>query len=142
MDAWLAENITLTIGGVAVSGLLAFLYRRFVVKHLPNIVLSIKQFLAIFLSNLLGMSYGEGEDLVETIPLIKKLEEGVTQAQVSNEQLLIEYKRKILNPLYDKDETEIYIRMFDALMAKIDDLITQETLDILQAFEDLYKEGE
>jgi hypothetical protein len=140
MDAWLAENITLTIGGVAISGLIAFMYRRFMVKHLPTIMISIKTFLATVISNLLGMSFGE--DLVESIPLIKKLEEGVSQAQVANEQLLIEYKRKILNPLYDKAETEIYIRMFDALMIKLDKILTQETLDILQAFEDLYKEGE
>lgn len=142
MEAWLAENITFVVGGVAGSAVLTFMYRRFMVKHLPAIMTTITTFLATTISNLLGVSFGEGQQLVEQIPLIKKLEAEVTGAQIANESKLIELKQKILNPLYDDAETAIYITMFEALMVRLDDTITDETLGILQAFDDLYKEGE
>jgi len=142
MEAWLAQNVTFVIGGVAGSAVLTFIYRRFITKHIPVFMSGATTFLATTVSNLLGVSFGEGHDLVESIPLIKTMEKAVTQSQVANEALLIEYKRKILNPLYNKPETELYIRLFDALMARLDGTITEETLEIIQAFEDLYKEEE
>lgn len=144
MEQWLTDNVTVVVGGVAVSAILTFLYTWFTTKTLPKIVLQIKTFLVTYIGNMLGMSFEDSEDLVEALPFVKQMENQTSQLAIGNEEKLIELKRKILSPLYDDEDTAILIKQFDNLVNKMDGAITDGTAEILQDLEDLYnkKEGE
>ena len=62
---------------------------------------------------------------------------------LKNNNKLIELKRKIVSPFYTEGETEIYLKMFDAAMKALDNVLTKETQEILALLENLNKvEGE
>lgn len=137
MEAWLEANLPELLAGGGVSVLVTYLVHRFNSKILPNFLLSVQRVFAVIVSNLFGVSFGEGQDIVEKLPVIGKFDDLSVDIRLSNELKLFELKKQLNSPLYTELEKIPIENMFNYLFAKMEENLSEAVLEALNALDNI-----
>lgn len=133
---WLQENLGVILTGAGLSALAGYISYWFTTKVVPRIINSVVNMFAKLVSNLFGVSYGEGQDLVNALPVVQKLNDVEDSIIINAEMKLIEYKQKINSPAFTAAEKAPYQATFDYLYNKFKEKLSPEVLLILNQFEE------
>ena len=137
---WLEENLGVILTGAGVTAVIAFVTHWFTTKVVPKFLQAVINMFAKLVSNLFGVSYGEGQDMVNSLPLVEDLKEVKNKIVLDAEMKLLELKQKISSQAYTAAEKAPLIAMFNYLYGKFKSQISPEVLVILEAFEQAAKE--
>lgn len=132
---WLNDNLTTIIAGVSIPTVLAIVYRLFVVRVIPTFLEKIKKIIVRVVANLFGVSADDGEDIVDKLPFIDKIQELSEELRLSNEQKLIDLKTKLSSPLYDELEKIPIQKAYNMLYNRLKDKLSPEVVELLEAIE-------
>ena len=143
MDAmlqWLGDNLGLVITVPSLGFIGLFVGNFFMKVVLPDWRKQIIVMAAKLISNMFGISYGEGEDMVEALPFIKKFDEFVEKVEEANYLKLIEYKRQLASPVLTELEKMPIQQLYNYLYAKIKDKLPQEIVNALEMYDQIIAE--
>lgn len=132
---WLNDNLTTIIAGISIPTVLAIVYRLFVVRVIPTFLEKIKKIIVRVVANLFGVSADDGEDIVDKLPFIDKIQELSEELRLSNEQKLIDLKTKLSSPLYDELEKIPIQKAYNMLYNRLKDKLSPEVVELLEAIE-------
>lgn len=132
---WLNDNLTTIIAGISIPTVLAIVYRLFVVRVIPTFLEKIKKIIVRVVANLFGVSADDGEDIVDKLPFIDKIQELSEELRLSNEQKLIDLKTKLSSPLYDELEKIPIQKAYNMLYTRLKDKLSPEVVELLEAIE-------
>ena len=132
---WLNDNLTTVIAGVSIPTVLAIVYRLFVVRVIPAFLEKTKKIIIRVVANLFGVSAEDGEDIVDKLPFIDKIQDLADELRLSNEQKLIELKTKLASPLYDELEKIPIKKTYDMLYIRLKDKLSPEVVELLETIE-------
>ena len=143
MDAvltWLGENLGLVIG-VPAAGTIGLLVGNFFMKVvLPDWRKKIILMAARLLSNMFGISYKDGEDMVEALPFVKKFDEFTSQMDETIYLKLVEYKQKLASPVLTAVEKMPIQQLYDWLYAKVKEKLPEEIRNVLEMYDQIIAE--
>ena len=137
MEAWLIDNLPEVLAGTGVSVLITYITYRFNTKVVPNFLESVQRMFAILVSNLFGVTFGEGQDIVEKLPVIGKFDDLAADIQLNNEIKLFELKKQLNSPLYTALEKVPIELMFNMLFEKMEKKVSNATIAALQALDEI-----
>lgn len=126
-------GVTLTWAGIVAFLGAAGVYFLKVVT--PKLMESLKVTFAVVISNLFGVSYGQGQDLVDKMPLMEKFDGWEKDMTTTLELKLIDYKKQLSSPLYTAAEKLAIQVMYEKLYKQIEARISKETKALLEVYE-------
>lgn len=126
-------GITLTWAGIVAFVGATGIY--FIRVATPKIISSLKYTFAVVVSNLFGVSYGQGEDLVEKMPLMEKFDTWEKDMTLTLELKLIDYKKQLSSPLYTAAEKLAIQVMYEKLYKQLEAKLSKETKALLEVYE-------
>ena len=134
---WLRENFGTILTSTGLLGLSTYLVLYFKAKIFPKIMEKIILMFAKLVSNMFGISFGEGEDMVEALPFVQNFQTYINDTKVSNELKLLELANKLSSPLYTTLERAPIQAAYNYLYNKMKDDLSPEIRDALDAIEKL-----
>lgn len=136
---WLEENLGIILTGAGLTAFVAFMTNYLVTKVVPKIISSVVNMFAKLVSNLFGVSYGEGQDMVDALPITQDLKRVTDKIVLDAEMKLLELKQKLNSPAYTAAEKAPMQLMFNHIYNQFKNQLSPEVLNILQAFEEASK---
>jgi hypothetical protein len=133
---WLQENLGVILTGTGLSALAGYISYWFTTKVVPRIINSVVNMFAKLVSNLFGVSYGEGQDLVNELPIVQNLRDVEAKIVLDAEMKLLELKQKLSSPAYTAAEKMPIQATFNYIYNKFKSQLSPEVLNILQQFEE------
>ena len=133
---WLQENLGVILTGTGVAGVLGFISYYFTTKVAPKMITAVINMFAKLVSNMFGISYGEGQDMVNALPIVQNLKDVEDKIVLDAELKLLELKQKLTSTAYTAAEKMPIQATFNYIYSKIKDQISPEVLNILQQFEE------
>jgi len=134
---WVEENLGVLLTGTGLASIVAYITYWFTTKKVPKLLNGIISMFAKLVSNLFGVSYGEGEDLVNALPIVKNMTDMTEQVVLNAEMKLLELKEKLTSSAYSAQEKKARQLIFNYLYNKFKNDISPEVLAILQELEEL-----
>jgi hypothetical protein len=129
--AWVSENVGIT---VTWSGLIAFggaagVY--FVQKIIPMLTNKIKYYIIVIVGQLLGGKIDDAEEIVNALPIVKKIDDTEADLLLSLEAKLIDYKLKLSSGALTTAEAFAIQIMYDKIYKTIETKISATTKEAL-----------
>lgn len=134
---WVENNLTTLLTGTGAVGVMALLYYRFKSVVMPKIINMVVQMFSILVSNLFGVSFGEGEDIAETLPVVNQLNELKEDMVLNAETKLLELKQKLTSPVYSEMEKIPLRETFEYLFKKYRGKISPEVVAIIEKYDEV-----
>lgn len=132
---WIQENLGILLTGTTLAAILGFLYHWFATKATPKIITGVINMFAKLVSNLFGVSYGDGKDMVNALPIVNNLKEFESKIVLDAEMKLLELSQKLASPVYTAAEKLPIQQTFDYIYRKFKNQLSPEVLKILETFE-------
>lgn len=137
MIEWLEQNLELVLGGTAITTFISYISYTFMSKVLPKFLEQLQKTFVVVLSNLFGVNYGEGVDMVEKLPAISKLDDLAAEIKLNNQLKLIELKKQLTSPLYTELEKVNIERLYDLLFAMLKEDLPAEFKEVLDQLDNI-----
>lgn len=136
---WLEENLAVVLSIPGIGTVLLFIARWFVTKELPRWKTALLNLFARLISNMFGIQYEDGQDLVEALPFVTEFNTNSTNVQQSIADeialKLLEMKQKLGSPLYTELEKIPIQAMYDYFYNKYKSQLPAEIVEALNAIE-------
>lgn len=134
---WLQDNLAVILSIPGIGTVLLLISNWFVNKELPRWKNALLKLFARLISNMFGMSFDDGEDLVEALPFVQGFNQAYkdTQEKIVDEIgiKLLEQKQKLGSPVYTELEKIPIQAAFDYYYNKYKDQLPQAIIDALDA---------
>lgn len=132
---WLEENLAMVLSIPGIGTILLLIANWFVKKELPRWKNALLKLFARLISNMFGINYEDGEDLVEALPFVQGFNQAYVQTQdkVLDEIALklLEMKQKLGSPVYTELEKIPIQASFDYFYNKYKDQLPPEITEAL-----------
>jgi hypothetical protein len=137
MIEWVQNNLELVLGGTTLTAFITYIFLRLTSVILPRFLNQLKDMFAVIISNLFGMSFGEGVDMVEKLPVLNKFDDIGQELEMQIYLKLIDIKKQIASPLYTEAEKVPLEKLYDYLYAQVKEKLPQEIKDVLEQLDQI-----
>jgi hypothetical protein len=138
MLEWINENLELVLGSTGIAAFVTYVSVRFTSVAIPRFLGQVQKTFAIIISNLFGVEFGEGTDMVNKLPVIGKFDEMAEELELQLYLKLLDLKKQLVSPLYTELEKvpieNLYNYLYDRLKDNLPDEF-QQVLDQLDQIE-------
>lgn len=131
MIEWVQNNLELVLGGTSLAAFITYISLRFTSVVLPKFLGQVQKMFAIIVSNLFGVSFGEGMDMVEKLPVLNKFDEMAVELEMQIYLKLIDLKKQIASPLYTDLEKVPLQNLYNFLYEKVKAKLPIEIQNVL-----------
>lgn len=135
MIEWVQNNLELVLGGTTLTAFITYIFLRLTSVVLPKFLQQVQNMFAVVISNLFGISFGEGVDMVEKLPVLNKFDDIGKELEMQIYLKLVDIKKQIASPLYTEAEKVPLEKLYDYLYAQVKNKLPQEIKDVLEQLE-------
>lgn len=141
MLEWINQNLEIVLGGTGIAAFITYISVRFTSVVLPKFLGQVQKTFAIIVSNLFGVSFGEGADMVDKLPVIGKFDDMAEELELQLYLKLLDLKKQLVSPLYTTLEKvpieNLYNYLYDRLKENLPEEFKQvlDQLDTIEAGE-------
>lgn len=131
MIEWVQNNLELVLGGTSLAAFITYISLRFTSVVLPKFLTQVQKMFAVIISNLFGVSFGEGMDMVDKLPVMNKFDEMAVELEMQIYLKLIDLKKQIASPLYSDLEKVPLQNLYNFLYEKVKTKLPIEIQNVL-----------
>lgn len=140
MIEWVQANLELVIGGTTLTAFITYISLRFTSVVLPKFLQQLQKMFAVIISNLFGVSFGEGVDMVEKLPVMGKFDDIGKELEMQIFLKLVDLKKQLASPLYTEAEKVALQKLYDYIYAQVKEKLPQEIKEVLEQLDQIITE--
>lgn len=137
MIEWIQQNLELVLGGTGIAAFISYIALRFTTTIIPKFLGQVQKAFIVIVSNLFGVTYGEGVDMVEKLPAIGKFDEFAEQIKLNNYLKLVDLKKQLNSPLYTELEKINIEQLYDYLFNILKDDLPEPVQKVLDQLDEI-----
>lgn len=140
MIEWVQANLELVIGGTTLTAFITYISLRFTSVVLPKFLQQVQKMFAVIISNLFGVSFGEGVDMVEKLPVISKFDNIGSELEMQIYLKLVDLKKQLASPLYTEAEKVPLEKLYDYIYEQVKEKLPKEIKEVLEQLDQIVTE--
>lgn len=137
MIEWVQANLELVIGGTTLTAFITYISLRFTSVVLPKFLQQVQKMFAVIISNLFGVSFGEGVDMVEKLPVISKFDNIGSELEMQIYLKLVDLKKQLASPLYTEAEKVPLEKLYDYIYEQVKEKLPKEIKEVLEQLDQI-----
>lgn len=137
MIEWVQNNLELVLGGTTLTAFITYIFLRLTSVILPRFLKQLQNMFAVVISNMFGVSFGEGVDMVEKLPVLNMFDDIGKELEMQIFLKLVDLKKQIASPLYTEAEKVPLENLYDYLYEQVKDKLPQEIKDVLEQLDQI-----